>query len=181
MNITLKYSRQNTPHLRVGKILLAGAFGVLLACSMSACGQKNARISTHEADGSQAERVTKITKLLSKSGPLPGALLDANFVEEQAGDGRLGPSDFRSFYALKVAPADLPAWKAALSKSKPANTFSNAEEIHHASPKEAMPWWVSEPDVDQLEFFSPHSLTGNANGWVGIAPDGNIYIHVFTM
>ncbi len=169
------------PNLRLGRSTLAGASGIVFAFSMTACGQKNARIATHEVDGSQAQRVTEITKMLSRSAPLPGPLLDAHFVEEKTGDGRLGPSDFKSFYALTVAVADLPAWKAALSKSKPANTFSNDAEIKRAAPAKAEPWWVNSADVGTLEFHSPQSLTGNANGWVGIAADGKIYIHVFTM
>jgi hypothetical protein len=161
--------------------LLAGAMGVLLALSITACGQKNAQTSAQEAVGTKAERVAQTTKLLSNSAPLPGPILDAQFVEEKTGDGRLGPSDFKTFYALTVAPADLPAWKAALSKSKPANKFSNEDEIKRAAPKMKQPWWVSGTEVGKLEFFSPHSLTGNANGWVGTAPDGRIFIHVFTM
>lgn len=167
--------------LRLGRNFLASTVGVLMAFSMAACGKRDARVSTHEVDGSKAERVARITKLLSKAGPLPGAILDANFVEEQQGDGRLGPSDFKAFYALSVAPADLPAWKAALSKSNPANPFANDDEIKRAAPGKPQSWWVNPADVSQLEFFSPHFLTGNANGWVGIAPDGGIYIHVFTM
>ena len=181
MNTNQKYNHQNIPILRLGKSLLASALGVVLACSMSACGQKNAKVSTHEVDGSQEQRITMITKQLSKAGPLPGALLDANFVEEQSGDGRLGPSDFKSFYALKIATADIPVWKSALSKSKPANTFSNDDQIKHAAPKDAQPWWANAVDISKLEFFSPQSLTGNANGWIGIAPDGRIFIHVFTI
>lgn len=155
--------------------------GILMACSITACGKKNAQVASQEIGGSQAERVAEIIKLLNQSGPLPGPLLDARFVEEKTGDGRLGPSDFKSFYALTVGPADLPAWKAALSKSPPWNKFSNDDEIKRAAPKTAQPWWVNGADLSKLEFFSPHSLTGNANGWVGIAPDGRIFIHVFTM
>jgi hypothetical protein len=169
-------SRQNLLHN-----LFVGTMGILMACSLSACGEKNAQTSSHGIQGSKEERTAKITKMLSKSAPLPGTLLDAYFVEEKTGDGRLGPSDFKSFYALTVAPEDLPAWKVALSKSKLENTFSNAAEIKHAAPAKAEPWWVTEADLGKLEFYSPQSLTGNANGWVGISADGKIYVHVFTM
>lgn len=93
--------------------------------------------------------------------PLPSALLDAHFLEEQTGDGRLGPSDFAAFYALTVAPADLPAWRAALPQPQP--------------------WWVGEDALDSLEFYSPKLLTGSSNGWVGLAPDGRIFVYVFTL
>ncbi|MCX6872441.1 MAG: hypothetical protein NTW21_01330 [Verrucomicrobia bacterium] len=132
-------------------------------------------------DGTRAERVAKITKQLSRAAKLPGPLLDAHFVEEQTGDGRLGPSDFKAFYALTVAPADIPTWRAALSKSKTWNHFSNDEDIKRAAPKKAQPWWVNGADLGKLEFYSSHSLTGRANGWAGIAPDGRIFIYAFTM
>jgi hypothetical protein len=156
------------------------ALAVLLLCAMTACSSKSPE-SSREIDGTTAERVAAIAKLLSKTAPLPSPLLDAHFVEEQTGDGRLGPSDFRAFCAIAIAPADLPAWRAALSKSATWNHFSNDEEIKRAAPKNAQPWWVSLSDLATLEFYSPHSLTGRPNGWVGIAPDGRIFVYTFTM
>lgn len=175
----MNHHHQITPNRSLRHYLSAGAIGVLLTCSTTAFGKD----PSQEVGGNQKERVSVITQLLIKSAPLPGPLLDAQYVQETTGDGGLvpGPSDIKKFYALKVAPADLPAWKAALTKSKPANTFSNDDEIKRAAPKKAMPWWVSTADLTKLEYFSPHSLTGNANGWVGIAPDGRIFIYVFTM
>lgn len=153
---------------------------LLLLCTMAACSPKPPE-SSWTVDGTTLERVAVISKLLSKTAPLPSALLDAHFVEEQIGDGRIGPSDFKAFYALTVAPGDLPAWRAALSESKTWNRFSNDEEIRRAGPKKAQPWWVSAADVGALEFYSPESLTGRFNGWVGIAPDGRIFVYSFTM
>ena len=123
------------------------------------------RKTTHIIDGTQAERVATITRQLSKAGKLPGPLLDAHFVEEQTGDGILGPSDFAAFYALIVAPADLPAWRAALSESKGTwNHFANDSDIKRAAPKKPQTWWVSGADLSRLEFYSPKSLTGRSNG-----------------
>ena len=117
-----------------------------------------------------------ITKQLSKHGKLPGALLDAQFVEEKNGDGRLGPSDFFAFYALTVPAADIPAWRAALAAT-PVDKGTEA----YAAPKAAVPWWVSKAEYQKLELFSPKSLTGRSPGWVGLAPDGRIFIYAFTM
>lgn len=161
-------------------ITLMKTLALLLLCTMVACSPKPPE-SSWTVDGTTPERVAVIAKLLSKTAPLPSALLDAHFVEEQIGDGRLGPSDFYAFYALTVAPDDLPAWRAALSESRTWNRFSNDEDIRRAAPKKAQPWWVSGADLGALEFYSPHSLTGRANGWVGIAPDGRIYVYAFTM
>ena len=149
-------------------------------CTMAACGPKLVESSPKSA-GTTAERVAAISKLLSKSAPLPSPLLDAHFIEEQTGDGRLGPSDFKAFYALTVAPAELPAWRYALSKSKTWNHYSNDEQIKREAPKKAQSWWVSGAELGRLELSSPHSLSGRANGWVGIAPDGRIFVVAFTM
>ncbi len=43
------------------------------------------------------------------------------------------------------------------------------------------PWWVTRDAFPDLEFYSPKLLTGRSNGWVGIAPDGNIFVYAFTM
>ena len=176
-----KHNRPGSSHQNSLQNLIAGTIGILMAGSITACGEKNAQVASQETGGSQAERVAVITKQLSRSAPLPGPILDAQFVEEMTGDGRLGPSDFKSFYAIIVVPADLPAWKAALSKQTTWNKFSNDDEIKRSTPNKAQSWWVNAADLSKLEFFSPHSLTGNANGWVGIAPDGRIFVHVFTM
>ncbi len=127
------------------------------------------------------ERVAVISRLLSRTAPLPSALLDAHFLEEQTGDGRLGPSDFEAFYALIVTPADLPAWRAALSKPAPWNHFTNDSDIKRAAPVQPQPWWVGEDTLDSLELYSPKLLTGSSNGWVGLAPDGRIFVYVFTL
>ena len=97
--------------------------------------------------GKRAKRVAEVSNLLSKTGPLPSSLLDAHFVGEQTGDGGSGPSDFKAFYALTVAPADLPAWRAAMSKAKTWNHFSKDEAMKRAAPKKAQPWWVNAADL----------------------------------
>jgi hypothetical protein len=142
---------------------------------MTACnpGPQN---STREAVGSKAERVAEVTRIIARTSPLPGPILDAHFVEEQTGDGRLGPSDFASFCALTVAPGDLAAWRAALQPIEAQNTPPKLVD-----PKQAQPWWVTQTDFGTLQFYSPKSLTGRHNGWVGIAPDGRIFVYSFTM
>jgi hypothetical protein len=149
---------------------------LLLLCLVAACSPKRPAESTHKIDGTQAERVAEVTKQLGRNAKLPGPLLDAHFVEEQTGDGKLGPADFAAFYALTVAPADLPAWHAALAAIPVVNSGGS-----YAAPKKAQPWWVSEPDFKKLNLCGPKSLTGRVNGWVGIAPDGRIFIYAFTM
>jgi hypothetical protein len=166
--------REDTPNPGIFQSFLGSVIGILLAFSLTACDSGGARVSTHEVGGSKAERVAEISKIISRTAPPPSPIIDAYFVEEQIGDGRLGPSDFRSFCALTVAADDLAAWRSALQPIEQHNTPPGL-------PKQAQPWWVSPNDFSTLEFYSPKSLTGRNNGWVGIAPDGRIFVYSFTM
>jgi hypothetical protein len=143
---------------------------------MAACSPRHPAESFHEINGTQAERVAALSLLISKRAPLPSPVLDAHFVEEQAGDGQLGPSDFAAFYVLIVAPSDLAAWRSALPTIEAQN--SPAKFI---TPKQPLAWWLTRDEFLGLTFYSPKSLTGRSNGWVGIAPDGRIFVYAFTM
>jgi hypothetical protein len=138
-------------------------------------GADHTQFSTREVEGSKAERVAAVSKMISRTAH-PSPILDAHFVEEKYGDGILGPSDFRSFCALTVASGDLAAWRSAL---KPIEQRIRPTKLD--VPKQARPWWVSPKDFSTLEFYSPKSLTRRNNGWVGIAPDGRIFVYSFTM
>jgi len=170
------HHRQDTPNPRICQSLLGSVIGILLACSMTACDSRGSRASTQDVGGSKEERIAEVSKLMSRTATLPSPILDAHFVEEQTGDGRLGPSDFASFCALTIAPDDLAAWRSALQPIEPQNTTPKLVD-----PKQAQPWWVTPNDFSNLEFYSPKSLTGRYNGWVGIAPDGRIFVYSFTM
>jgi hypothetical protein len=130
----------------------------------------------HEITGTQVERVAAVSALISKRAPLPTPILDAHFVEEQTGDGHFGPSDFAGFYALTVALADLAAWRSGMATIEPENTPPK-----YVRPRQSGPWWLSHDDFLSLAFYSPKSLTGRSNGWVGIAPDGRIFVYAFTL
>lgn len=149
---------------------------LLLLCSMAACTSKRPAESSYEITGTRTERIAAVSQLISKLSPLPSPLLDAHFVDQQTGDGQLGPSDFAAFYALTVAPADLAAWRSALPTIEPLNTPPT-----YPTPKQPFPWWLTHGDFLGLTFYSPKSLTGRSNGWVGIAPDGRIFVYAFTM
>ena len=149
---------------------------LLLLCSMAACTPKRPAESLHEITGTQAERVAAVTRLIVQHTPLPSPLLDASFIEQQTGDGMLGPSDFAAYYALTVTPADLAAWRSALRPIEAQDTPPK-----HIAPKLPLPWWVTPGDFPRLEFYNPKLLTGRSNGWVGIAPEGKIFVYAFTM
>lgn len=132
--------------------------------------------ATPETSPAKAAQVNKIEAQLSRSMKLPGKLLEAQFVQEQLGNGILGPSDFKAFYALKVPASDIPAWEAALAATPVVNGSGT-----YAKPKQTQSWWVSEADFKTLKLHGPKNLTGWVNGWVGLSPDGRIFIHSFTM
>ncbi len=148
------------------------SLGLFLTFTLAACDFKR----PDEVTGTLAERIKIVSQIIANSTPLPSALLDANFVQEQTGDGKLGPSDFKSFGVLSVAPADLLAWRAVLARLEAHNT-----PAAYAAPKQVCPWWLSATEFSSLEFHSPKSLTGRVNGWVGIAPDGRIFMCSFSM
>jgi hypothetical protein len=70
-----------------------------------------------EVTGNQDRRIARVSAILAKHIVLPTAILDAHFIEEQIGDGYLGPSDFRSFSAVKIAPKDVGKWSKLLKLS----------------------------------------------------------------
>ena len=148
-------------------------YSILLVGLLTACGPNPPKQSFSEIVGPLADRVANVGRIISKHGPLPSPLLDARFVEEQIGDGDLGPSDFTSFYELTVAPTDIAKWRAVLKTTK---------DHEYDSPNPPKEWWVSEADFARLDFFEPKPLTGRIHGWVGIAGQtGKIYILAFTM
>ena len=149
---------------------------LLLLCSMTACSSKRPAESSREISGTQGERIARVSPLISKLAPLPSPIFDAHFIEEQTGDGQLGPSDFAAFYALTVAPADLAAWRSALPTIETQNTPAK-----YVTPKQPRSWWLTHDDFLGLTFYSPKSLTGRSNGWVGITPDGRVFVYAFTM
>lgn len=130
--------------------------------------------SVYEISGSTQERVLKATALLSKHHPPPTPLVDAYWIEEQIGDGVLGPSDFRSFAVLAVRPEDIPQWVKLLTPL--------TEKLLYNQPTNSYSWWVDQAHFTELQFFESGRLTGRANGWIGVSPQtGRIYIFTFTM
>jgi hypothetical protein len=129
-----------------------------------------------EVTGNQDRRIARVSAILAKHIVLPTAILDAHFIQEQIGDGYLGPSDFRSFSAVKIAPKDIGKW------SKLLKLTSIAKKTEYAQPRLARNWWISSADFGSLQFYEPRALTGRSNGWIGIdRQTGVMYIFSFTM
>lgn len=60
-----------------------------------------------EITGSKTQRIAGVTKILSAKVTLPSVVEDAFFLEEQTGDGQLGPSDFSSFCPVITAAEEV--------------------------------------------------------------------------
>jgi hypothetical protein len=126
-----------------------------------------------EVTGTQKERVSAVSAIITKFQALPTAIIDAHSIQEQIGDGYLGPSDFRSFSLVVVAPRDVTQWHEQL---KPI-----ANKPEYAQPDRSCSWWVSPAAFNSLQFYQPGALTHGRQGWVGISRQtGRIYIFSFT-
>ena len=152
--------------LMLGLLFIAG-------CNNTDLAKPAAKNSVYEVSGTVAERIATVTHLVFKDKKLPSLLLDAHFLEEQIGDGVLGPSDYRSFSCLKVAVQDLAQWLQLLT---PLN-----EKVPYITPNKSYAWWINQRDFAGLQFFEPNGLIGYAQGWIGIdQKTGSIYIFTFT-
>lgn len=147
-----------------------GAIPLLVSCD------GKSKQSTHEVSGTPAEMIAEVENILTKHfGPLPTAISDAHFIEEQIGDGVLGPSDFASFCVFRVPRANLGTW---IAKFGP----ELASVPDFAAPKSTQPWWISRGSFPALTFFPPEKLSGRKNGWIGVdEATGKIYVYSFTM
>jgi hypothetical protein len=162
-------------HRRVSVLALALVMGV----GFPSCGKRDASVKIFEISGTPAERAAKVEAFLLKHAPaLPGPISEAWLIEEQTGDGRLGPSDFSLFAAFTVPIRDLEKWTATLAPLE-----SHNQPVSFSSPgKSPCSWWFQASDLDRLKFHSPHSLTGRNHGWIAVDErKGRIFLHSFTM
>ncbi|CAN1209771.1 hypothetical protein TUMEXPCC7403_06070 [Tumidithrix helvetica PCC 7403] len=148
---------------------------IMAAIALTACSPVSApKTTVREITGNTTQRVADVSAILTKHKAPPSAILDAHFVEEQIGDGNLGPSDFRAFYVLEVAPQDVPRWMQLLTP------LTNKPDYN--APAEFKNWWIARDVFPSLEFYKPDALTGRMHGWIGISRwKGRIYIFTFTM
>jgi hypothetical protein len=151
---------------------------LVLAVVVVSCGKKSAsnppKQSVYEITGDKAQRIVGVTKILSAKATLPSVLQDAFFLEEQTGDGQLGPSDFSTFCVVVVAMEEKGKWTAILTPMQTSPEYSK--------PRQTNEWWISEQEFKSLEFFRPGPLSTRSIGWVGVSTNsGKIYIHTETM
>jgi hypothetical protein len=150
------------------------AWIILLFFLLAACIQPTPPApAIFEITGDRAHRVAEISALLAKQQPPPTSILDAYFRQERMGDGELGPSDYRTFWMIAVAPADLPHWQALLSPRDAPPAYQQ--------PATPQAWWITRAEFAGLTFYNPESLTNSVHGWIGVSPaTGRIFIFTFT-
>lgn len=144
-----------------------------LVCASLGC-DSGTPTKSHTVPGGPPERIAAVQRIIQQSGPLPGMIREAEIVEQQCGDGRLGPSDFTTFIRIKVDAADISKWKVPLQPAREKKDF--------VTPREPVRWWVSEEEFHKLELYEPKALFGRTNGWVGFSSDQKtIYVMIYTM
>jgi len=152
------------------RFVTIACLSVLAACSRSSA----PKTSVHGVTGKSSDRVTAVSAIITKHKAPPTAILDAQFVEEQTGDGGLGPSDFRAFYFVQVAPQDVAQWAQILTPL--------AATVEYDAPAQPRDWWIARDTFASLQFYKPDTLTGRVHGWIGVSQQsGRIYIFTFTM
>ncbi|MCP4192499.1 MAG: hypothetical protein GY768_17935 [Planctomycetaceae bacterium] len=147
-------------------ILVLATIITMLGCEI--------QYSEHTFGDTSKERVTAMTDLIKKRISPPGPILDAECIEEQTGDGRVGPSDFYFFAKIVVEKSDFASWKSVAGK--------RLSSWDYRSPRTELSWWPTQTEADDLEMYSSKPMFGRSNGWVGFAADGQtIYVLTYTM
>lgn len=150
---------------------------IIVACLFALAGCRTSSTpdsSVYEVTDSHTERVAVVSAIIAKHVAIPTAILDAYFVEEQIGDGELGPSDYRAFYAVEVAPQEISQWTQLLTPLD--------MRPQYVAPAQLRDWWVPRDTFTSLQFYQPDLLTGRIHGWIGISQQtGRMYIFTFTM
>lgn len=128
-------------------------------------------IEMPETDGTHITAI-KFTILTGPHG-LPLNLLNAHYAQEQLGDGKLGPSDFRNYIYVELEPSEIAQWQA---------TLTSINKPGYLAPVQPLDWWVSEAAFGTMQFYETELLMGTPNGWVAINPETNqVYIYTYTL
>lgn len=129
-------------------------------------------VTLHELQGDRDHRISAALHLLLQGKEPPSHVLDAHCAEERIGDDFIGPSDSRTYCAIRVDPGDLSSWSALLLPIQPYPSY--------VAPPSVLPWWLSERSFRDLKAFDSDLLPdGRSNGWVVVDPSAGI-LYVFS-
>ena len=147
-----------------------------IAAAASACRKSGSAPAAHrvaEIEGSRPDRIHALSRLMTAGARerLIATVLDASILEEQFGDGEMGPSDFRHLGFVKVLPPDIARWATAPGRL--------AESPGWVEPPMEVSWWISKADFQDLRFFESRMVFGQ-NGWIAVSPKGLLYFLIAT-
>jgi hypothetical protein len=149
---------------------------VLTFFALSGCELDLPIHDTKPAKPAISERVVPISRLIDAKNSLLPKIKSSRCIEEQVGDGYLGPSDFSIFCVLSVDPKDIDTFRHTFSKSKNPDDLAS-----YVSPRKAVDWWITKSDFERLEFFEPGLLSTQRNGWTAISlKSSKVYAFSFT-
>jgi hypothetical protein len=165
--------------------VITSAIVIALVClfALTTCnGSKGTQFSEYELTGGVAERVARVSAAMAKHKAPSTPILDAHFIEEQSGDGQLGPSDFTDFYHIQVATQDVDQWTKILTPITDPSGGKGPKLSRYTAPKHPRDWWISRDAFGSLEFYEQSILANREQGWIGVSRQtGHIYIFAYTM
>lgn len=149
---------------------------ILLYFTLIACNLNTTTELSKQSLAKFSVRTVDVSHLIDKTSLKRLNPKNSMCLEEQMGDGYLGPSDYATFCVLTATPKAIAAFRQALSP-----LHLPHDSTQYAAPRKAVDWWLSEPEFKQLELFKPSLLTYRTNGWTGLSPQtGKVYIFGFT-
>lgn len=121
------------------------------------------------------ERIAVMNKIIVPLAEVPSKILDAQYIETQIGDGRIGPSDFLFYALIKVPIEDAKKWSQGLKE--PYNGVTD-----FSSPAGDKKWWLTEEKFKNFKLYETKTYFGRFNGWMAIDDaNGRIYVHTYTL
>jgi hypothetical protein len=166
--------RDRRLHSPMSRALLISA--ALLCTLFGGCFDDKPEETIFELVGSKDVRIEAATRiLLRKNESLPSALQNAYLLEIKTGDGRIGPSDFRTFCSFEVEPSEVELWVEFLGD--PIETPLLVER-----PGLDRFWWPEREVLAEFTFYPGKSLSGRFNSWAAIdSKAGRIHVYSFTL
>lgn len=154
---------------------LLGGLLIVTTLGTAGCARSSGpKITTRALGSTPEDRVATVVKIIERHSALPGSIRSVEGLEEQVGDGRLGPSDFRFFAKIVVEKRDLSSWKSAAGAKLSSATYR--------APQASTSWWLPESELKDLTLYSPRTLFGRNHGWIGFSSDNEtLYVMTFTM
>ena len=117
---------------------------------------------------SRSERITAAMRYLQTDFEM--RIQDADYIEEQIGDGFVGPSDFVLYMRLQLDPESISRWKRHLEKLK---------GTHDWSPKTKVEWWALEGG--NMEWYQSAGLIVGRHSAIAFDNGNLAYVVLNTM